>query len=164
MADLNEQKRIKAIREALEHYFKIKGTKYFPFDRQNTAQAIYSTNTRFRHVTTFFRAYNEMLILSFVIPIQVTEEARAKVGEFILRVNCGLKVGNFDIDLDDGEIFYRLSIFCGYDEFAPPTYEKIDTALSIGIIMLEKYGDSLVKVMLGLAEPVDAIDAAEKAY
>lgn len=61
------------------------------------------------------------------------------------------------MDFDDGEIYYRVTIPCGDKEFAPPTYEQIDFSFKIGINMVEKYGDALLKVMLGLAEPADEI-------
>ncbi|MBR1805361.1 MAG: hypothetical protein IJ774_03120, partial [Selenomonadaceae bacterium] len=64
-------------------------------------------------------------------------------------------------DFSDGEISYRTSIYCGADEFAPPTYEQIDFALVIGLIMIEKYGNALVKVMFGVLEPDDAIESVE---
>ena len=161
MANLIKQKRIKAVREAVENYFEAEGTKYFSFKERNTAQASFATNTRFGHVTIFFRAYMDMLVLHFVIPLKATEEERGKVGEFLLRANYGSRVGGFDMDFDDGKIYYRVTISCGYLEFAPPTNEQINAALSIGIMMVEKYGDGLVKVMFGLAEPEDAIIAAE---
>ena len=85
-----------------------------------------------------------------------------KVAEFLLRANYGLKVGGFDFDFDDGEISYRISIYCGDEEFVPPTYEQIDFAVIIGLMMIEKYGDALVKVMFGLVEPEDAIESVEE--
>ena len=162
MADFEKQARIMAVREAVEEYFDNEGVKYTPFDENNVAHATYSSHTKFGHVTVVFHAYHDMLILHFILPLQASEEERAKVGEFLLRANYGLKVGCFDFDFDDGEISYRVATYCGSDEFAPPNYEKIDAALTIGLMMVEKYGNALVKVMFGLAEPEDAVDFAEE--
>ena len=96
-----------------------------------------------------------------ILPLSADEEERSKVAEFILRANYGLKVGGFDFDFNDGEISYRTSIYCGSNEFVAPTYEQIDFALVIGMIMVEKYGDALVKVMFGILEPDDAIESVE---
>ena len=102
---------------------------------------------------------------SFSSPINfelnAEENDRPKVGEFLHRANYGLMIGNFDFDYRDGEISYRIPIFCGRDEFAPPTYEQIDFAVIIGLMMISKYGNSLIKVIFGLAEPEDAVEAAE---
>ena len=161
MADLTKQEKITAIREAVENYFEAEDAKYDSFTENNVAHATYGIDTKFGHVEIFFRVYSDMLILHFIIPLKAGEDERGKVGEYLLRANYGLKVGGFDFDFDDGEISYRIAIFCGDDEFAPPAYEDIDALLAIGLMMIDKYGDNLVKVMFGLAEPVDAIENAE---
>lgn len=162
MPDLNKNDMSAAIRGAVEKYFKSEKTKYHPFDKHNVARATYVVETKFGHVEVFFFAYKDMLILQFMIPLKAGEEERAKVGEFLLRANYGLKIGGFDFDFEDGEISYRVPIYCGVDEFLPPTHEQIDAALSIGLMMVDRYGDALVKVMFGLAEPDDAVAAAEE--
>lgn len=146
---------------AVENFFTRDNVKYRPFDERNVAKATYSIDTKFRHVDVFFHAYNDKLVLHMILPLSADEEERAKVAEFILRANYGLKVGGFDFDFNDGEISYRTSIYCGSDEFVAPTYEQIDFALVIGMIMVERYGDALVKVMFGVLEPDDAIESIE---
>ena len=96
-----------------------------------------------------------------MIPLSASEEERSKVGEFILRANYGLKIGGFDFDFNDGEVSYRVSMYCGDDEFVPPTYDQINFAVIIGLMMIERYGDALIKVMFGLVEPEDAIMSVE---
>ena len=149
------------IRAAVEDFFARDNVKYHPFDEHNVAKATYSIDTKFRHVDVFFHAYKDKLVLHMILPLSADEEERAKVAEFILRANYGLKVGGFDFDFNDGEISYRTSIYCGSDEFVAPTYEQIDFALVIGMLMVEKYGDALVKVMFGILEPDDAIESVE---
>ena len=161
MADSDKSNTAEKIRETVEEYFKQEKIKYDPFNKRGVAHATYAAEAKFGHVEIFFHAYKDMLILHFIIPLKTGKEERAKVGEFILRANYGLKVGGFDFDFDDGEVSYRVALYCGADEFTPPTYEQIDAALSIGLMMVDKYGDALVKVMFGLAEPEDAISAAE---
>ena len=162
MADSIERDTAAEIRKAVEDYFETEGAKYMPFDKRGVARATYAVDVKFGHVDTFFHAYNDMLILHFIVPLKAGEDERAKVGEFLHRANYGLKVGNFDFDFNDGEISYRVAIYCGSDEFEPPRHEQIEAALTIGLMMVDKYGDGLVKVMFGLAEPVDAIAAAEE--
>jgi len=161
MADSVERDTVAEIRKAVENYFETKGAKYTPFDQRGVAHATYAVDVKFGHVDIFFHAYRDMLILHFIVPLKTGEEERAKVGEFLHRANYGLKVGGFDFDFDDGEVSYRITIYCGDDEFEPPRHEQIDAALSIGLMMVDKYGDELVKVMFGLAEPEDAIAVAD---
>ena len=149
------------IRKAVEDFFERDEVKHEPFDERNVARAVYGVESKFGHVTVFFHVHKDSLIIKMLLPINAEENDRPKVGEFLHRANYGLMIGNFDFDYRDGEISYRIPIFCGRDEFAPPTYEQIDFAVIIGLMMISKYGNSLIKVIFGLAEPEDAVEAAE---
>lgn len=162
MSELEKRDTTAEIRAAVENFFERDGLKHTPFNERNVASASYSVHSKFGHATVFFHAYKDKLVLHVMIPLNTDEAERSKVGEFLLRANYGLKVGGFDFDFDDGEISYRMSIYCGQDEFAPPTYEQIDFAVIIGLMMIDKYGDALIKVMFGLVEPKDAIDSVEE--
>ena len=156
-----ERDTTKEIRQAVENFFERDKVRYEPFNERNVASAIYSIDVKFGHATVFFHAYKDRLVLHMIIPLRADEEERAKVAEFILRANYGLKIGGFDFDFNDGEISYRVALYCGVEDFRPPTYEQIDFSVIIGLMMIEKYGNDLVKVMFGLVEPEDAIANAE---
>ena len=162
MADLGKERDTTAeIRAAVENFFRDYDLKYEPFDENDVAKSSYRVNVKFGHVAVFFQAYSDQLIVQTIIPMNAGEEERVKVGEYLLRANYGLKFGGFDFDFRDGEILYRVTIFCGREEFSPPTHDQIDYAIAISLTMVEKYGDDLIKVMFGLIEPEDAIAAAE---
>ena len=161
MADLTKRDTIGEIRAAVENFFVQDKVKYTSFDENNVASAIYSVNAKFGHATIFFRPYQDRLVMRMIIPLTADEAERHKVAEFLLRANYGLKVGGFDFDFNDGEISYRVAIYCGDDDFAPPTYEQIDFSVVVGLMMIEKYGNALVKVMFGLVEPEDAVESVD---
>ena len=162
MADFEmEQERIMEIREAVENFFDKDSIKHRSFDERNVASAIFGVDTKFKHATIFFHAYKNKLLIRTSIPLSADEDDRAKVGEFILRANYGLKIGGFDFDFRDGEISYRISMYCGDKEFMPPTYEQISYAVMVGLAMVERYGNALAKVLFGVIEPEDAIEAVE---
>ena len=158
MTDLDK---IAVIRAATENFFEQENLKFTPFDEHNVASATYNVDAKFGHATVFFRVNKDRLLLRTIIPLNAGKADRQKVAEFLLRANYGLKTGGFDMDFDDGEISYRVSIFCGVEDFVPPTYEQIDFSVIISLMMIERYGDALVKVMFGLVEPEDAIEAVE---
>ena len=57
-----------------------------------------------------FMAYKEnphtMLFLTY-LPMKVEEDKRAAVAEYLTRANYGLHVGNFEMDMTDGEVRYK---------------------------------------------------------
>lgn len=161
MAELEKIDTKQAIVEAVESYFERDGVKYTPFDERGTARANYGIKSKVGHVTVFFSAQKDKLLLRSVLPVNASEAERPKVAEYLMRANYGLKIGGFDFDFDDGEISYRVAMYFGDEEFAPPTYEQIDYALVVSLMMIDKYGNSLLKVLFGLVEPEDAIEEAE---
>ncbi|MBX3000126.1 MAG: YbjN domain-containing protein [Caldilineaceae bacterium] len=60
----------------------------------------------------YLRVWSERDLVSFysVLPVYVPETLRAIFNEFITRANFGLIIGNFEMDLDDGETRYKTSI------------------------------------------------------
>ena len=151
---------VRLVKAAVENYFEEDGLKYEPFDEKNVARTGFGVKTKFGHVDVFFIAYDSSLLITTFIPLKATEY-QAKVAEFLLRANDGLKTGGFDFDFDSGRISYRVSIFCGIEDFSPPTYEQIDHAVLISVSTVKKYGDALMKVVFGFAEPQEAIDEVE---
>lgn len=147
---------------AVEDFFERDEVKYTPFNERGVARAGYGVKSKVNHVDVLFIASNDKLVVKAMLPLKADEDERAKVGEFLMRANYGLKVGGFDYDYNDGEISYRVSLYCGKEEFAPPTYDQIDYLLLVSLAMVSKYGDALLKVMFGMAEPEDAINSAEE--
>jgi len=52
-------------------------------------------------------------------PLRATEDTKADVLRLFAHVNLRLAVGHFDIDLADGDIRFRTSIFAGSSELDP---------------------------------------------
>ena len=96
-----------------------------------------------------------------LIAIKADEENRPAVAEYLLRANYGMKTGGFDFDFNDGEISYRVSTYCGDENFVPPTHEQIDHAIKLCAAMTQRYGDGLLKVLYGLQTPKEAIQEVE---
>lgn len=54
----------------------------------------------------------EMGVVRFYayVPVQVSAERRGEMASFIAMANYGIKVGNFELDMRDGELRYKTSI------------------------------------------------------
>lgn len=53
---------------------------------------------------------HEIFVFYSIVPIRVAEEQRQIVAELLARINYGLNIGNFELDMTDGEIRYKTSI------------------------------------------------------
>ena len=95
-----------------------------------------------------------------ILRIKASEDVRAAVAEYITRANYGLKLGNFEMDFRDGEIRYKAYDMTAESEEAPDE-EVIRRCIYVGGAMVSRYGDPLLKVMFGFAEPEEAVAEAE---
>ena len=93
-----------------------------------------------------------------ISPINVSEENRASVAEYITRANYGLRAGNFEMDYSDGEVRYKNYMRC---TDMVPSQEDIEFSNDVCFMMFQQYGDGLVKNMMGFGDPEKDIQEAE---
>ncbi len=81
-----------------------------------------------------------------VAPVNAPEELRTAVAEFITRANYGLRIGNFEMDFDDGEIRYKSSI-----DFEGVQLDKplIKNAIYPAVQTMDRYLPNIMKLIYG---------------
>jgi hypothetical protein len=96
---------------------------------------------------------DQQLAIYCVCTLTIPAERRATVMEFVTRANFGLRLGCFELDLDDGEFRFRGSAdFEGVDP-APATARAL---LYTAVATMGRYVPALVDVVDGAA-PKDAL-------
>jgi hypothetical protein len=86
------------------------------------------------------------------------EEARLAVAEFITRANYGLRIGNFELDMSDGEVRYKSSLDF---EGTRLTDQWIKNAIYPAVQTMDRYFAGLMQVMYAQSSPEEAIAAIE---
>ena len=102
---------------------------------------------------------DDCILVYAVCPINASEENRPVVAEYITRANYGLKCGNFEMDYSDGEVRYKTHLRCSEDV---PCLADVESTVDISFLMLQRYGDGLVKCMMGYGDPAADIAATEQ--
>jgi hypothetical protein len=87
----------------------------------------------------------------------VPEEARLALALFLTRVNYGILHGNFELDLDDGELRYKTSIDVRGAELTESLFENVMIA---NVSMFDRYVPAIESVVRG-EDPAVAIAAIE---
>ena len=105
-----------------------------------------------------FPEANRVIFLS-ILPSLVPAERRAAVGEFINRINFGLVVGNFEIDMDGGEVRFRTSM--DHDD-VEVSLEMIRNLLYANVYMTDAHVPVINKVAFGDLDPVAAVTLSEE--
>lgn len=109
----------------------------------------------------FFVADDAAGIVMCYCPIasRVPPARRAAVADAIARANYGMRLGCFELDLDDGEIRYRTAVdLLG----APLEPAMVMRLMGVAIHCTEQYHDALMRVAFGNADPEAAIAEAEQ--
>lgn len=91
-------------------------------------------------------------------PIKTAAGSFGDVVEYITRANYGLKVGKFEFDYRDGEVRFQTCLPC---REALPNLKDIELIADLPMLMLQRYGDGLVKNMMGFGSPEADINEVE---
>jgi len=132
---------------------------YEPVD-ENSIKIIMPLDGKLKNTTAFFNCRDDSYTVNAYIALSADEDCRQKVAEYITRANYGLRFGCFEMDFNDGEIRYRLTLDC--EDRTGLSDDLVRSTLVIPMRMLERYGDGLVAVMYGIMTPEEALNEAEK--
>ncbi len=100
----------------------------------------------------------EQFLFYAIAPTKAPEDGRLAVAEFITRANYGLRIGNFELDFDDGEVRYKSSMDF---EGAMLTPELIKNAIYPAVQTMDRYLPGLMSVFYGSKSAAEAIAEIE---
>lgn len=121
----------------------------FPFQGDDELWAVYAEA----------REEDGRVIVYSVVPFNIPLQRRAAVAEFLTRANYGLQIGNFELDLDDGEVRCKTSVDVKGVKVAP---ELVDRLIVMNLQATNRYvGGIAALVGDDDAVPAQLIDAIE---
>ena len=97
----------------------------------------------------------QQLVYYTVFPFSIPAERRGAVAELLTRSNYELVLGNFEMDVDDGEIRFRSGLsFRGI----PLSPVMIHNAIAPAVGSMERFIPGIINVMQGKDSPAEAIE------
>lgn len=100
----------------------------------------------------------EQLLFYSVLPINIPEDKRLAVAEFITRANYGMALGNFELDFSDGEVRYKTSLDATDSDLST---ELIRPVIYTNVLMMDKYMPGLMAVIYADMSPAEAVKQIE---
>ena len=100
----------------------------------------------------------EQFLFYVIAPVKAPAPERAVVAEYLTRANYGLRIGNFEMDYNDGEVRYKSSIDFEGTALNPAL---IKNTIYPAVHTMDFYLPGLLSVMYGNLEPADAIEEIE---
>lgn len=105
------------------------------------------------------REEQKQFVFYSICPVNAPEDKRLAVAEFITRANCGMMLGNFELDFSDGEISYKTSIDVEGDRLSSVLIQRLVYA---NVMMMDEYLPGILSVIYGNVSPSEAIAQIEK--
>ena len=100
----------------------------------------------------------ELFLFYSVAQVKVPENRRQAVMEFMTRANYGMLIGNFELDINDGEIRYKTSVDVEGTTLTESIAKRIVYA---NVMTMDRYIAGLLGVTFGNVEPRDAVAKIE---
>ena len=136
---------------------------HFSFDDQCCLfQFSLNLKGRIKKVSYIVDVKDDEYVVYAISPIgadEKDEKMMAVMAEFICRANYGLKNGNFELDMRDGEIRYKSFVDC---EGLTPTTEMVRNSIHCPAAMFDRYGDGIVDIIFGNSTAKEAVAKCEK--
>jgi hypothetical protein len=104
------------------------------------------------------REENKQFVFYSLCPVTAPEDKRQAIAEFLTRANYGMMIGNFELDLNDGEIRYKTSIDIAGDSLS---FTLIKNLVYTNVTMMDEYLPGIMSVIHGDASPKQAITNIE---
>jgi hypothetical protein len=101
----------------------------------------------------------EQFLFYVIAPVKAPETARPAMAEFITRANYGLRIGNLEMDFDDGEVRYKSSLGFGGE---PLTAGLIKNAIYPAVQTMDRFLPGLMSVIYAGKSPIEAIADLEE--
>lgn len=117
---------------------------------------------RIKNVRYIVDVKDDEYVVYAISPIGADEDDEKKMAimaEFICRANYGLKNGNFELDMRDGEIRYKSFVDC---EGLTPTTGMVRNSIHCPAAMFDRYGDGIVDIIFGNSTAKEAVAKCEK--
>lgn len=94
------------------------------------------------------------------LPITVPEANRTAAAAYLAYVNCGLLVGGFELDMEDGEVTYKtVGCFEPDGGLSPAVVKRLTY---VGFSMIDRYFPGLLGVVYGGKQPQQAFAEIEQ--
>ena len=93
-----------------------------------------------------------------VLPLNVPEERRGAMCETLNRANFGLVVGNFELDMDSGEVRCRTAVDLEGAVLSPSLLRHV---LQANVEITDTYHPAIMRVAFGEQAPAEAVAAVE---
>ena len=142
---------------AVEHYLQSQEWHY-KFEEERNLFTMTMGLKKIDSSKIYIRIGEDYVTTYAMLPTHVREDKRDVVCRYITRANYGLRNGNLEMDLDDGEVRYKTYF---YAKNRIPNQEEIKRYVDISFLTLDRYAEGLMKILYADLDDKAAIQLVE---
>lgn len=90
------------------------------------------------------------------LPLTADTDHRLATAEYLTRANFNLRNGNFELNMNDGEIRFKTYVHVGAGALDMSAARQ---AVLLPFLIIDKFGDGLLDVLFGFKTPREAYEA-----
>lgn len=142
---------------AVEHYLQSQNWHY-QFDEERNV-FIFTISLKKIESSKVLVSIGEDYIATYaMLPLHIPDDKRNVACRYITRANYGLRNGNLELDLEDGEVRFKTYLFA---KDRIPTQSEIERNVDISFFSLDKYAEGLMKILYADLNDKAAIKVVE---
>jgi hypothetical protein len=101
-------------------------------------------------------ADDRRILVHSIFPVRTPQARRVAVAELIARINFSLIIGNFELDMNDGEIRFKTSLNLADGRLTRAMFECL---LLSNFSMMDEYWQNIMSVAYGGLESANLVEA-----
>jgi len=146
------------ILDTLTQFFKEDGWNFAPVEEATALCLDFKGQSGSWTCYAQVREEQQQFVFYSVCPHKMPEDKAIDVMEFLTRANYGLIIGNFELNLADGEIRCKTSLDVEDAELTTPLIKHMVYA---NVLAMDQYMPGILAVISGSASPHEAIAQIE---
>ena len=116
-------------------------------DKKEILQLVFNIAGKVRSIKLIMDlSYDDSFIVMCTFPMNADKQSITPILRLINLINYNVKYGNFELDENDGEIRYRMTVDC---EGITPSDEMIEKSIVLPAAMIRDYGEYLIEIIMG---------------
>lgn len=142
---------------AVEHYLKSQNWHY-KYEEERSLFIMTMGLKKIDSAKVYIRVHEDSIETYAMLPLHIAPDKRDIVCRYIARANYGMRNGNLEIDLDDGEVRYKTYL---YAKDRVPTQSEIEWHVDVAFLTLDKYAEGIMKIVYADLDDEAAIHVVE---
>lgn len=151
---------MKSLYDQMINFFEEDGWYYKPFKNIHALRMPFKGEKSSWACIAQTQEEERLFVFYSVCPVKADVANRPTAAEFIMLANYGIVLGNFEMDISDGEIRFKTSVGLGQLDWLD---ELIKVAVYTNVFSMDKYISALLQVIEGDITPSEAMDVVNKA-